>query len=289
MNITSSSVAIITGASSGIGKSLALQLSAKGVSVVLVARRTELINELAEQIRANNGKALAITADVSVKSDAEMVVQKTLEAFNTIDILINNAGRGNRASVEDTTQEMLDSIFGVNVYSLWYMTAAVLPTMKANRRGHIMNVASVAGKTGYPFNSAYVAAKHACVGFTSSLRAELVETGVEATVVCPAGVTTDWGAVTDGGPISDIFRGGIMKAKTIAQERGMELPPLTGMISPDEAAEIMIRGIEAGNVSDIFTHQGSHEQSIALATDRAAFEQKLLPLYLGMQQTYWSE
>jgi len=287
MNITSSSVAIITGASSGIGKSLAIQLSKKGVTVVLVARRTEKLEELAASIKANNGKALAITADVSIKNEAEMVVKKTLDTFGTVDILINNAGRGNRASVEDTTPEMLESIFGVNVYSLWYMTAAVLPTMKANRRGHIMNVASVAGKTGYPFNSAYVAAKHACVGFTSSLRTELVSTGVEATVVCPAGVSTEWATVTDGGPISEIFFGGITRAKQIAEERGVGLPPLTGMLTPDVVAEIMIKGIEAGNISDIFTHEGSHEQSVQLAKDRTSYEEKLFPLYLGMQETYY--
>jgi len=183
-------VAIITGASSGIGAALALQISREGASVILAARRREKLEQLAAEITRAGQVALPITADVTKRADAEMLVRTAVERFGRVDILVNNAGRGHFASVEDTTDEMIRSMFELNVYPLWYTTRPALTQMKKQGSGHIINIASMAGKIGYPYNSAYVAAKHACVGFTHALRMELMETGIHATVVCPAAVAS---------------------------------------------------------------------------------------------------
>lgn len=286
MKITDSTIAVITGASSGIGASLAVQLAARGVAVALVARRKDRLDELVGKITTNGGKALAIVADVSQKSQAEDAIKQAIAHFGGISLLINNAGRGNLASVEDTPSSQLESIFGVNVFALWYTTAAALPVMKSQGHGAIVTVSSVAGTIGYPYDSAYVAAKHAAIGFHASLRAELVETGVESYVVCPDGVITEWGAVTEGGAIGELFMGGIKRSRTIARERGLPLTPLSKMITADTAASLIIAGIESGEQTDIFTHEGTKERAVRAATNRHDVETEMLPLFLGMQAEY---
>ncbi|MBK9247370.1 MAG: SDR family NAD(P)-dependent oxidoreductase [Ignavibacteria bacterium] len=286
MKITESTVAVITGASSGIGAALAIQLANRGASVALVARRKHRLDELVQRITSNGGKAVAIVADVSVKSQAEQAITDTVSHFGGISLLINNAGRGNVGSVEDTTSEQLTSIFGVNVFALWYMTAPVLPMMKNQGYGAIVTVSSVAGGIGYPYDSAYVAAKHAAIGFHASLRAELVETGVESYVICPDGVSTEWSTVTEGGVIGDLFLGGIKRSRVIAENREIPRTPLSRMISADTAAQIIIAGIESGEESDIFTHDGTKDRAVRAVTNRAEVEREMLPLFLGMQAEY---
>jgi short-subunit dehydrogenase len=286
MNISSETRAVITGASSGIGEALAIALGELGAKVALIARRKERLEAVAEKVRKAGGTPLVLQADVAAKEDIQSAMKQAIEEFGGIDILVNNAGRGNLASIEDTTPEQLESIFGVNVYSLWYTTAIALPVMKKQGSGHIMNVSSVVGKVAFPMNSAYISAKHATVGFTAALRTELQETGVEASVVCPAGVETEWAVVTEGGPIADIFVGGIQRSQAIAEERGIPRAPLTGMMSAAAVAEIMLEAIRNPRKPDVFTHNGTEVEAILAETDRRAVENQMLPLYLGMRQEY---
>jgi short-subunit dehydrogenase len=286
MEISQSTVALITGASTGIGEALALELAPFGAKIAICARRADKLQEVADRIQQAGGTPLVIACDISDREAAIDAVRQTVETFGRLDILVNNAGRGNLASVEDTTTEQLESMFSLNVYALFHTTAAALPVMKKQSSGHIINVASVAGKMAFPFNSAYVAAKHAVVGFTAALRAELVETGVEATVICPDGVETSWAQVTEGGPIGDIFVRGIRASRTIARERGLPLSPLQPLMKPQEIASIILRTILTPGPSDVFTHPGTYELSVEAATDRKALEQKFLPLYLGMREAY---
>ncbi|HYF02682.1 MAG TPA: SDR family oxidoreductase [Patescibacteria group bacterium] len=286
MEITKDTIALVTGASSGIGAALAIDLAKWGAKVAICARRTELLQEVAEKIKAAGGEALVITADLSKKEEAEGAVLKTIEHFGGIDILVNNAGRGNRASVEDTTSEQLKSMFAINVFSLWYTTAAALLHMRKQNRGHIINISSIVGKIAYPFNSAYIAAKHAVVGFTAALRTELVDTNIEATVFCPAGVETEWASVTEGGSIGEIFFHGIQNSRTIAKERGLTLAPLQRMMKAEEISRIIINTIQNPSKSDIFTHDGTEQLALEAAQDRKAFEQKHTALYLGMRKAY---
>lgn len=286
MTITSSTVALITGASSGIGAALAIRLAGQGARVAIAARRRDQLEAVAEKVRAAGGTPLVLEADLSIEADARRIVDETVRTFGTIDILVNNAGRGNMASVEDTSTDQLESMMRLNVYAPFWSTAQALPVMRAKNSGHIVMIASVAGRMGYPFNAAYVAAKHAVVGFTASLRAELYGTNVHATVVNPAGVITEWADATEGGPIGQLYAKAIPASRVLARERGLALAPLSRMMPADEAARIITEAIEQGRVSDIFTHEGTHEQTLDAVRDRNTQEDSFAALYLGMQAAY---
>lgn len=278
-------VAVVTGASSGIGASLAIALAKEGATVILAARRKQKLDKVAEDAVRGGGKALAIKCDVTVKEDAEELIDDTIEHFGRLDILINNAGRGHLASIEDTTDTMIESMFAVNAYSLWYTTRPVLVHMKKQGSGHIINIASMAGKLGYPYNSAYVAAKHACVGFTHALRLELAETGIHATVVCPGGVLTDWANVTEGGAMLPLFSESRTKIKKISAERGVELPSIEGVMSPDQVANKILDCIH-NPVAELYTHKGAKDFAILAAQDREKAEQHQIPVVLGEREVY---
>jgi uncharacterized protein len=289
MNITNETVIAITGATSGIGASLAVRLAKLGAKVSICGRRTDRLAEIQDTIIKEGGSCYAITTDISIEAQAESFITKTIEHFGTIDVVINNAGRGNYGAVEDTTTEQLHSMFALNVYPLWYTSRIALPIMKARGSGHIISVASVAGTVGFPFNSAYVSAKHAVVGFTASLRAELVDTNIHATVVNPAGVITEWGDVTEGAPIGALFGEGIKRSREIASKRGLELAPLSRMMSSDEVADKIIDCILNPPSGDVFTHSGTQEQAIQVQTDRGEYEKKMLPMFLGMREAYLNQ
>lgn len=278
-------VAIVTGASSGIGAALAMQISREGAAVILAARRKEKLEQLANEINSAGHIALPIPADVTRRHDAEMLIQTAIERFGRVDVLVNNAGRGHFASVEETTDEMIRSMFELNVYSLWYTTRPALVQMKKQGSGHIINIASLAGKLGYPFNSAYVAAKHACVGFTHALRMELLETGIHATVVCPAGVLTEWAGATEGGSMLPFFSESGPLIRKIAAERQIALPSIEGAISADQVAGQIVKCIYAP-VAELYTHRGSAEFVRLAAEDRAQAENHQLPVFLGERIAY---
>jgi short-subunit dehydrogenase len=278
-------VAVITGASSGIGASLATRLAQDGCTVVLAARRKEKLEDVARLAESAGGTVLPVQCNVSVCREAEGLIQKTVETFGKIDILVNNAGRGHFSSVEETTDDILESIFALNVFALWYTTRPALRQMKHQGNGHIINIASMAGKLGFPYNSAYVAAKHACVGFTHALRHELAETGIHATVVCPAGVQTDWAQVTEGSPIIRLFSEAGPIIRRIAAERGISLPKIEGVLSSDVVAE-QIRACIQNPVAELFTHKGSREFAAFAAQNREQSERQQLPGALGERYVY---
>ncbi len=278
-------VAVITGASSGIGAALALRVAREGAAVILGARRMDKLEQVAGEIIRAGHTAIACEADVTKCADAETLVRTAVEKFGRIDILVNNAGRGHFASVEDTTDEMIRSMFELNVYSLWYTVRPALVQMKKQGNGHLINVASMAGKMGFPFNSAYVAAKHACVGFTHALRMELVETGIHATVVCPAGVLTEWAAVTEGSPMLPFFSKSRPVIKEISSERGIALPAIEGALSADEVARQIVQCLYTP-VPELFTHGGSEEFLRLLAENRAEAEKHRIPIALGERSVY---
>ncbi|MBL7998277.1 MAG: SDR family NAD(P)-dependent oxidoreductase [Candidatus Kapabacteria bacterium] len=289
MALNDNPVVVITGASSGIGAALAVECAAMNARLAICARRTDDLHDVAAKARDAGAEVYAAKVDVTKHDDVEEFIMETLEKYGRIDVLVNNAGRGNYGSVEDTSQEQLDSMFALNVFSLWYATGAVLPIMKRQGSGHIMTVASVAGKLGFPFNSAYVAAKHAAVGFMASLRAELVDTGIHATTVCPDGVITEWGNATEGAPIGDLFMRGIRHSRTISRERNIPLAPLKKMLSAQEVAAQIVGWMKRPPASDVYTHDGSEADVLLSARNRAEYEQQMLPLFAGMKKAYYEE
>lgn len=285
MQISADSIALVTGASSGIGRATALALGKLGCNVAITARRLPELEALATEIVQAGGNALVLAGDITNEQFAKTVVAQTKEHFGGLDILINNAGRGNIGSVEDTTVEEMESMFALNVYALFYTCAAALPDMKKHNKGSIVNISSVAGTMGFPFNAAYVAAKHAAVGFTRGLRAELADTDVHVGVVCPAAVDTPWAQVTEGGPIGDLFGKGIEKSRNIAKELGRDVAPLTGFKSPEELASDILDVIREEKAM-YFTHEGTKEQAIQAVSDPKDLEAAMSPLYIGMCRSY---
>ena len=196
-------VVVVTGASAGIGASLAELLARRGAKVVLVARRKAELDAVAE--RCGSG-ALVVVGDVTRREDHDRVVHAALERFGRIDVWVNNAGRGISRMPSQLTDEDLDEMMLVNVKSALYGMQAVLPHFKARGHGQIVNVSSMLGRMPLaPFRSAYVAAKHALNGLTATLRVELRATdpGIRVTMVHPGVVTTDFGrSALHGGPDS---------------------------------------------------------------------------------------
>jgi short-subunit dehydrogenase len=276
---------IITGASSGIGHALA-QLCAPNHSVVLVARRTELLQTLAQQITSEGGSVLVVSADVSKEDECNRVVAETLSRFGTVDILVNNAGQGHLSSVEETSTHTFQQMMHVNLYSTFWLSRAVLPVMRSHNAGHIVAVSSVVGRIAYPFNAAYVAAKHAVVGFIAALRTELTGTNINATVICPAGVITEWSSTTMDGNVGDVFSEGIKYSRNIAKENQLPLAPLSKMKTAAEAAKIIYDTMMSGRSNDVFTHDGTIDVAVQAVTDRIGVEDHHKAMYLGMIKAY---
>ena len=285
-NIDSSSVVVITGASSGLGAACAVRCARKGATVVLVARREDRLREVALRVTDAGGSAVVIVADVSREAECIRVVDSVATTLGRIDLFINNAGRGNLASIENTPTEQWRSMFAVNVDSVFWLTARALPLMKKANRGHIIAISSVAGRYGYPFNAAYVAAKHAVMGFIAALRTELVGTNVHATCICPAGIITEWADATEGGSIGALYAAAIPRSRTIARERGLSMAPLTRMMSAEECADIIMSAIEGGRTNDVFTHKDTHELAVQAVQDRCTQEDAFEALWLAMHESY---
>ncbi len=178
-------IAIVTGASSGIGAEIAIGLSARGYVVFLAARRAEKLAEVAELCNAAGGRAIAVQTDVADKSQVEALVARAVDEFARVDVMVNNAGYGVSGRVAEITDDQMRKVFDVNFFGLWYGCKAVAPVMIAQRSGHIFNVSSVIGKRGTPFNGAYCATKFAVCGLGDSMRIELAAHNVKLTTVCP--------------------------------------------------------------------------------------------------------
>ena len=184
-------VVIVTGASSGIGRQLAIQLSNQGASLALAARDTNRLEEIAAQCHHRDCKALVVPTDITQQSACQHLVNRTVDEFGRIDTLINNAGIAMRASFDQVEDlDKFDEIMRVNYFGSMYCTYYALPYLKRTR-GRIVGVSSLAGKTGIPLISLYAASKHAMTGFFDSLRIELADHGVSVTMIYPAFVDTE--------------------------------------------------------------------------------------------------
>jgi NAD(P)-dependent dehydrogenase (short-subunit alcohol dehydrogenase family) len=211
-------IAIITGASSGIGRATAIAFARRGYLVVVSARRIEKLQEVADACRSAGGEAVVTAADVADRMQVDELVASTVRKFGRLDVMVNNAGFGLRARVHETSDEQMREIFDVNFHGLFYGCRAAAPVMMRQRSGHIFNVSSVIGKRGSPFNGAYCATKFAVVGLTDSLRVEMLPYNVRVTCVCPALTDTEF---------FDAARGGA-SGKTMQRFRGLTDPRIIG-------------------------------------------------------------
>lgn len=188
MTAHSSPVWLISGCSTGFGRELAQQTIARGFKVVVTARDTSSIADLV----AGHENALAVALDVTHQASIDQAVRAALDAFGTIDVLVNNAGYGYQSSVEEGVESEIRAQFDANVFGLFALTRAVLPAMRKARSGHVINITSVAGLIGFASSGYYSASKHAVEGWSDSLALEAGPLGINVTCVEPGPFRTDW-------------------------------------------------------------------------------------------------
>lgn len=211
--------ALISGASSGIGKALALQLAQKGCKVALLARTQARLEEVAEQVRAVGGEALVLPTDLTDTLAIQTAVHTTLTQWGQIDFLFSNAGQYHRSPIVNLEMQLLRKSMEINFYSHVELVLATLPAMLERKSGHIVLVSTMDAKKGIPPDTPYVAAKCALSGFGDILRQELYGSGVEVTLVFPGRVDT---------PMVD----------------HLEVPWISAKISAEACAKAILKGVQ---------------------------------------------
>ncbi len=184
-------VAIVTGASRGIGRAIGVALGAEGATVVLSGRSEPDLKVTAQQVTAAGSAAEVVLTELGDEESIANLVRVTEQCFGRLDILVNNAGITHLAAFEETKTEDLDRCWAINARAPFILCREALPLLKKAERGYIVNIASVVGVKGYPFQSAYTASKHALRGMSMSLAEELRGSSVRVHVICPGGVDTE--------------------------------------------------------------------------------------------------
>lgn len=195
--------ALITGGGKGIGRAIAIALAKEGVDIALLGRSTGPLEEVAEEVTAHGVKAAFAIADVGDIDAVNTAVQKISEAFDTIDILINNAGIASFGNFMELEPAQWENIIRVNLLGVYYVTRAILPGMIERQTGDIINISSTAGQRGAPLTSAYSASKFGLLGLTESLMLEVRKHNIRVSALTPSTIATDMAKelkLTDGNP-----------------------------------------------------------------------------------------
>lgn len=184
-----SKVWLITGCSTGFGRELAKEVLASGYRAAVAARNTDDVKDITD---AYPDTAIPVKLDVTKADDISAAVTQITEKFGQIDVLVNNAGIGYFGAIEESEEEEVRRMFEINFFGLANVTKAVLPLLRKQRNGHILNVASIGGLVGFPAVGFYNATKFAVDGYSESLSKELAPLGIKVTVIAPSGFRTDW-------------------------------------------------------------------------------------------------
>lgn len=206
-------VALVTGGGSGIGRAIAMALAGQGARVAVCGRRPAPLEAVVQTIQAGGGTALAVQADVAEAGDVSRLVQKTIDTFGPVHILVNNAGIGGGGTIHDHDLERWDRIMAVNLRAPFLLARAVLPLMRQQREGHIINISSESGLEYYPGNGAYGVSKHALNALGEYIQRENQELGIRVNTICPGMVVTE---MSQGSP-------GLNEAKCLQPEEIAEL------------------------------------------------------------------
>jgi NAD(P)-dependent dehydrogenase (short-subunit alcohol dehydrogenase family) len=206
-------VAIVTGASRGIGRAIGVALAREGATVVLASRSVEKLKEAAKQVTEAGGQAEIVVTELTEEKSIANLVKVTGEKFGRLDILVNNAGVTHSAKLQETQTADWDRCHQVNARGPFILCREALPLLKKAESGYIVNIASVVGIKGYPLQSAYTASKHALRGMTISLAEELKDSNIRVHLLCPGGVDTE--LVTKVRP--DIEKEDLMQPDEIAE------------------------------------------------------------------------
>jgi NADP-dependent 3-hydroxy acid dehydrogenase YdfG len=206
---------LITGASSGIGRSSALALAREGANMVLTARRPERLEELVAAIQQAGGKAVSVVGDAIEEETAQRCMTTAMQTYNTLDILINNVGVGNYKNLVDTSAAEYDDLMDTNVRSTFLFTRHAVPVMIKQGSGTILMISSMAGIYGFAGEAVYCATKFAQVGFAQALDKELRTHGIKVGVLCPGGVKTEF-ALGKGRTEQSVKMSGMLEPEDVA-------------------------------------------------------------------------
>jgi short-subunit dehydrogenase len=214
----SNKVIVITGASSGIGRAIALRLAPERTKLVLVARRENLLNSLAADVERAGSEALVLALDLRGRDHVQQMIRSTRDRFGRLDVLINNAAFGFYGSVESVSSEVVREIFDLNFEAPLLASQLAIPIMRAQGGGHIINVSSVAGRRGLPLGGIYCATKFALHGISEALRLEVQNSGIHVSIVNPAATETEFGDNVRYGDVTKKFKamGHVQSADTVA-------------------------------------------------------------------------
>lgn len=226
MRDLASRTAVLTGASRGIGPYIARALVKERMNLVLAARSAAELESVAAEARAGGVRAIAIPTNVADRAALEALVAGANHEFGAIDVLVNNAGIVRPSAYHKLQAEDIERMIRVNLTAPMLLSWMVLPGMLKRRRGHIVNMSSLAGKAGPPYDEPYAATKAGLIGFTESLRAEYRGTGVSASVICPG------------------FVEGAGMYQHLGEGRGLVAPRLLGTVSPEAVARAVVRAIK---------------------------------------------
>jgi uncharacterized protein len=221
--------AVVTGASSGIGRAVALELAGAGCNLALAARRSEELVAAAAECSCRGVRAIAVTTDVTSEHDCAELVARAEREIGPVDILVNNAGFAIFDPIESAATADLESMMKTNYFGALYCTRAVLPSMIARARGSIINVASIAGIMGYERMGGYCATKFALIGLSEALRDEVMSRGLRVSLVCPGTTETPFFEKAERGKMPGASR-------------------LILAVSPERVARAVRRAAENGSV-----------------------------------------
>lgn len=236
-----SKVWFITGCSTGFGRELAKEALQQGNKVVVTARKPDEVKDLVAQFSET---AIAVKLDVTKPEDIKSSVQQAMNKFGRIDVLVNNAGIGYFGAIEESEEEEVRRMFEINVFGLANMTKEVLPIMRKQRGGHIVNVASIGGLVAFPAVGFYNATKFAVDGFSESLSKEVAPLGINVTVIAPSGFRTDWA-----GRSANEAKTVIEDYATTAGQNRNNIRGYSGKQpgDPERAAKAIIKAVESEN------------------------------------------
>jgi len=223
-NVLQGQTALITGASSGLGRASAIAFARAGADVALLARSERDLQAVADEVEGLGRRALVLPTDLSDEAALIGAVEQVVGSLGRIDVLLNNAGTDVPGSVTDLSASDWDRVLAVNLRAPFLLAKAVFPTMQAQGRGTIINVSSVAGKRGWANAAAYCASKFGLTGFTQALHAEGREHGIRAVVVYPGAMATNWGEWTP----------------EARQADEQESRPSSEALSPEDAASFLV-------------------------------------------------
>jgi short-subunit dehydrogenase len=256
-------VVIVTGASAGIGEATARMLAERGAIVVVSARRQDRLDDLKRRIEEKGGRAVAIAGDVTSADDRRRLIEETTHQFGKVDALVNNAGYGQRGPIELVPIDSIRQNFETNLFSLIALTQLVIPIMREQKRGRIVNISSVAGKIARPLSSIYDATKHAVEAISDGMRGELAPFGIQVIIIEPGFIITEFldvanaaarEVIEQAGPYKKFFEGFSAGYKRMRKMAGR----------PEDIGELIVKALTADKPRARYAGPGHAKLAIGL-------------------------